>query len=104
MSNPDIIVWENALKEECSIPICSRNVYAKTLCNMHYQRNRYLKDKNITPDNNWVVWFSSMNSTPRQIRKKPDGEFYQCSVDKCSKDVRARGLCLNHYMQERRQK
>jgi hypothetical protein len=71
---------------------------------MHYQRNRYLKDRNITADNNWVAWFSRMNNAARKERKNPAGQFYQCSMDDCTNDVKALGLCLNHYMKERRRK
>ena len=102
MSQQDMIVWENALKDECSIPVCSRNVYATGLCNMHYQRNRTLANRGITAATNWVKWYEQMNKNARKSRRNASGTMYKCSVAGCNNDVRAKGLCLKHYMYERR--
>ena len=39
------------LTDECEIPVCSRKIYSRGMCNLHYQRNRILEKGGVTPQN-----------------------------------------------------
>lgn len=91
------------LKDECQIPSCSRNVYSKSFCNLHYQRNRKLLAKGVKPSRFWIQWFEEMNEPPAIKRLNPEGKWYHCSEQSCSNSVHAKGLCAKHYIKRRRE-
>ena len=91
------------LKDECEIPACSRSVYSKGFCNLHYQRHRSLLARGVKPSRFWVQWFEEMNKPPALKRTNPEGKWYGCSSSNCSHPVYARGLCNNCYMKRRRE-
>ncbi len=90
------------LTDECEIPVCSRKIYSRGMCNLHYQRNRILEKGGVTPQKHWPHWWAEMCKEPKRTRTNPDGQFYRCSTMKCDNSVYAKGLCHKHYMKERR--
>lgn len=98
MSTVNTTDVEIVFNDECAIPMCSRSVYAKEFCHLHYQRNRKLEMKGVRPSRFWVQWFDAMNAPASQPRTNPEGVPYRCSVSGCLKTVHSKGWCLNHYM------
>ena len=67
----------------CRVEGCERDVEARGLCRLHYQRLR--KTGDVGP-----------SGKMRQARKAP------CSVEGCKRQVQARGLCQLHYVRKRK--
>lgn len=70
-------------REECSVEQCSRVIYAKGLCNLHYQRVRSTGATGGAESRHWA-------------------RAGVCSVAGCERDVERRGMCKLHYDRLRR--
>ena len=71
------------MRGSCSVINCSRDVLAKTLCRMHYQRLRNT---------------GTVGKAQSQRIFSEDGK---CTVNGCSKPYFGKGFCAMHYMRLR---
>jgi len=77
----DTIMTDNL----CTAPGCPRKVYAKKLCNLHYNQVR-----------------THGRLTPELERAEYSSDDQECSENGCPGLVIAKGLCRAHYQQQYR--
>lgn len=77
----------------CSVEGCNEIHYAKGYCIKHWQRVRRHKDP------------LKVNKRGRKLKSsnRITGEKIKCNVESCENSVVAKGLCMKHYKQHRRE-
>lgn len=81
----------------CKIQGCGARIYARGMCNKHYQLDRLHRLKEIQGPTQSQSQSISTGITAQQISPRQTG----CLVPGCEKPIMAKGLCSTHYQKSR---
>lgn len=79
----------------CNVIDCNEEIYAKFLCNRHYQRSKIYGN----PLYKYVYKWVKHNYIPRNMNNNG-----LCGIDNCNRKYHAKGMCNKHYSNNLRRK